>query len=177
MRLPTLYQFFRHQVSRGFRARGLAEPATIDYVSDILARFAHTRHLYLLLDDDGRPLEHIVDMLLLLNRAEGGEGSRPDAARGKLVNRHIGEYTLFMSGLFRDRLTARGELDYYLTHGSGAYWRCADYEINPGRRLLYRRLHDDFERISDTLDMIRRTQFPLTTSASGNNFLQAIWRV
>lgn len=177
MQMPTLYQFFRHQVSRGFRAHGIAEPATVDYVSDVLTRFAHIRNLYPLFDEDGRPLEHIVDMLVALERAEGRDGGRADRARGKTINRHIGEYTLFMSGLFRERLTARGELDYYLAHGSGAYGRAAGGEINPARRRLYQRLHDDFARISDSLDHMRRVQFPLAEAPSGENILKALWRV
>ena len=63
MRLPSLYQFFRHQVSHGFHRHGIAEPATVDYVSDILARFAQRRQFHALRDANGRPLEYIVDML------------------------------------------------------------------------------------------------------------------
>lgn len=175
MRLPSLYQFFRHQVSHGFHRHGIAEPATVDYVSDILTRFAHTRLLYALRDTTGQPLEYIVDMLEARRLAEGGEAGPTDHARGRFILRHLGEYTLFMSGLYRDRLRRRGELDYYLAHGSSAYWRCADYEMNPRQRQVYRHLHHDFGRISNTLDNMRREQFPLPPSA--DNVLTAFWRV
>ncbi len=177
MRVPMLYHFFRRQVSRGFHAHGIAEPAAVDYVSDVLTRFAHIRHLYPLFDDDGRPIEHIVDMLLALERAEGREGGRAERVRGMAINRHIGEYALFMSGLFRERLTARGELGYYLAHGSNAYARAAGSETNPARRRLYQRLHDDFGRISDSLDHMRRVQFPLAMAPSGENILKTMWRL
>ena len=175
MRLPSLYQFFRHQVSHGFHRHGIAEPATVDYVSDILTRFAHTRLLYALRDTTGQPLEYIVDMLEARRLTEGGEAGPADHARGRFILRHLGEYTLFMSGLYRDRLRRRGELDYYLAHGSSAYWRCADYEMNPRQRQVYRHLHHDFGRISNTLDNMRREQFPLPPSA--DNVLTAFWRV
>lgn len=175
MRLPSLYQFFRHQVSHGFHRDGIAEPATVDYVSDILTRFAQTRQLYALQDASGRPLEYIVDMLAAWHLAQGGENSVTNPAHGRSILRHLGEYTLFMSGLFRERLMARGELDYYLAHGSSAYWRCADYELNPRQRQVYWHLHNDFGRISGTLDNMRREQFPLTASA--DNVLTAFWRV
>ncbi|MBI5782532.1 MAG: hypothetical protein HZA69_02195, partial [Gammaproteobacteria bacterium] len=93
MRLPSLYQFFRHQVSHGFHRHGIAEPATVDYVSDILARFAQLRHLYALQDTEGRPLEYIVDMLEAWRQNEAVSPSR-----GRFILRHLGEYTLFMSG-------------------------------------------------------------------------------
>lgn len=175
MRLPSLYQFFRHQVNHGFHRHGIAEPATVDYVSDVLTRFAQMRQLYALQDSSGRPLEYIVDMLEAWHQAQGGESGVTSPVRGRFILRHLGEYTLFMSGIFRERLKARGELDYYLAHGSSAYWRCADYEVNPRQRQLYRHLHHDFGRISSTLDDMRRVQFPLSPSA--DNVLTAFWRV
>lgn len=170
MRLPSLYQFFRHQVGHGFHRHGITQPATVDYVSDILARFAQLRQLYALRDAEGRPLEYIVDMLEAWH-----QDAAAGPARGRFVLRHLGEYTLFMSGLFRDRLRQRGELDYYLAHGSSAYWRCADGELNPRQRQVYWHLHQDFGHISNTLDDMRREQFPLPPSA--DNLLIAFWRI
>lgn len=174
MRTPTLYQFFRHQLGRGFAAHGLNEPATIDYVSEVLARFAHTHGLYAVTDTHGRPLEHVVDFLLA---ARGDETRRLDRTRRRSILRHLGEYTLFMSGLFRERLRARGELNYYLAQGASAYWQCADIEPQPGPRQLFRRLHSDFARISDTLDDMRSTRFPLPRPPTAANMLAAVWRV
>ncbi len=176
MPVPTLYQFFRHQVRHGFLAHGLAEPTVVDYISDILSRFAETRALYALQDSGGQPLEYIVDMLEEWLRAQGSEGGAASPSRERFVMRHLGEYTLFMSGLFRERLKKRGELNYYLAHGRSAYWRCADHEAHPPRRQLYWRLHHDFGRISNTLDHMRHEQFPLTAPPSGN-LLMAFWRV
>jgi hypothetical protein len=170
MRLPSLYQFFRHQVNHGFHLHGIAEPATVDYVSDILARFAQVRQFYALRDADGQPVEYLVDMLEAWQKANG-----ETACRGRFFLRHLGEYTLFMSGIFRERLMARGELDYYMAHGRSAYWRCADCEMNPQQRKVYWHLHQDFGRISNTLDNMRRVQFPLPTSP--DNMLTAFWRV
>lgn len=173
MRLPTLYQFFRHQVSHVFNRQGIIESATVDYVSEILTRFADTRRLYPLHDVSGRPLEYIIDMLEAWQDTEGDASS---TVRRRFVLRHVGEYALFMSGLFRDRLRRRGELNYYLAHGSSAYWRCADCELNPRQRQVYWHLHHDFGKISGTLDSMRHEQFPLS-SPSLENILGAFWRV
>lgn len=174
MRVPSLYQFFRHQLQHGFQAHGLKSgPPTVDYVSEVLTRFADTRAAYSLHDDDGRPLEHIVDMLAVW--AQTQEQGRARAHEGAIV-RHIGEYTLFMSGLFRERVTARGELEYYVAQGRSAYWRSADYEINPARRQLFRRLYQDFAPISDILDYLRRVQFPLRATGTPHDPLAAYWR-
>ena len=175
MKLPSLYQFFRHQVNHGFHRHGISQPATADYVSDILVRFAHTRRLYALQSAAGQPLEYIVDMLEEWRLAQGGENNSRSLVRERFILRYLGEYTLFMSGLFRDRLRRRGELGYYLAHGSSAYWHCADFEVNPRQRQVYSHLHQEFGRISNTLDDMRRVQFPLAPSA--DNMLMAFWRV
>lgn len=178
MRLPSLQQFFRHQLQQGFQACGLTPaPGTIDYVSDVLAEFAHTRGFHALRDKEDRPIEYIVDMLTTWQEAQEGTKGRRDIAREQVVMRYIGDYALFMSGLFRDRIKARGELSYYVAHGRTAFWRSADYEVNPQQRQTYRRLYQDFNPISDILDYLRRVQFPLTGRAGSDNLLAAYWRV
>lgn len=174
MRVPSLYQFFRRQLQYGFGQQGMAEPATVDYVSDLLARFAYTRALYLVRNADGLPLENIAGMLTEWRAAQGGMDAPRDRARETLVVRHIGEYTLFMSGLFRERVRARGQLDYYLAHGSSAFRYCAALEHHPGRAHLFQRLHADFRRISGALDHMRRCQFPM---ASASSPLAAWWQI
>jgi hypothetical protein len=173
MRLPTLHQFFRHQISQGFASHGLSEPNTIDYISEVLARFAQTRALYAVADADGRPLEHIVDFLC----AARDDGARPtDRARRRSVMCHLGEYTLFMSGLFRERLRRRGELKYYMEQGSTAYGECAGVEPQASRRQLFQRVHRDFVRIADTLDDMRHDQLGLSLPANAENLVTALWR-
>lgn len=174
MRVPSLHQFFRHQLQPGFRAGGIDEPATIDYVSDVLARFAETRVLYAVAGADGKPLQYIVDFLAERQRAEGGDGGRADYARARTLTRHLGEFALFMSGMFRERLVRRGELPYYLAQGAGAYWNCADVELHPTRRRVYRQMHGHFRDIADALDGLRRTRLPLAP-ASTPDPVAAFW--
>jgi hypothetical protein len=175
MKLPTLHQFFRRQIQRGFQTFGIAEPETADYVSEILARFAHTRALYPMRDLDGRTLEHIIDMLQERYRAQNSGLGRRDVGRERMITRHIGEYTLFMSGLFRERVQARGQLNYYFAHGSSAYWQCADGEPNNYRQRVYRRLHYSFAQVSNVLDYVRRKQLP-TNQSDSEQMLAAFWR-
>ena len=146
MGIPTLYQFFRHQVQHGFHHHGLSQAATVDYVSDILARFAQTRALYGVQDSAGKPLEYIVDMLEAWRQAQGGDGGSSSPSRERFVSLHLGEYTLFMSGLFRERLKTRGQLDYYMAHGSSAFWRCAGYMWSLSSNSWYFRLSRIFFR-------------------------------
>jgi hypothetical protein len=164
---PTLCQYFRHQLAHRFEERDLAAPQVLDYVSEVLARFAHTRALYPFSDDGGRPLEHIVDLL--------AAGNKAGRAQAREIVRHIGEYTLFMSGLFRQRLRKRGELEYYLDQGSGAFGRCASNEPSPPRRQLYGRMHRQFRTISGALDELRRSPAPVPADTPAP-ILAALWR-
>jgi hypothetical protein len=174
VRIPTLYQFFRHQVQRGLHDCGLHEPGTIDYVSEVLTRFAETRSLHAVTDRDGRPIEYLVDFLAEQARALDAR----NRARAEALTRHLGEYALFMSGFFRERLTRRGELNYYLARGASAYGQCADHERHPPRRQVFRRVHENFSSIANTLDHMRRQQLPLAAreGASAPHPLAPFWR-
>jgi hypothetical protein len=156
MSTPTLAQFFRHQLARVLADAGFAHPTALDYVSDLLARFARPQALYPY-SRDGRPVEHLVDLWSLYRAAQ----SEPGRARARQVLHHVGEYALFMSGLFRERLCRRGELEYYLDQGASAYSHCAVHEPLPPRRSLFHGLHRHFRAVSGSLDRLRRQHWPL----------------
>jgi hypothetical protein len=172
---PSLYQFFRHQLHNAFGQLGLSEPVLVDYVSELLARFAHTRTLYAVRDREGRPLERLAE---LFAQCAGCDGQTPDWRRRCVVLRHIGEYALFMSGLFRERLLARGQFGYYCASGGEAFGRCAYYEVNPARQALFRRLHQRFTHIADGLHRFARHE-PLAPppAISAHTLMAALWRV
>lgn len=161
MTSPTLAQFFRHQLVRVL-AEGRPEDApALDYISDLLARFARPQALHPF-TAEGRPLEHLVDLWSAYRAALADP--RQGRARARLVLCHVGEYALFMSGLFRERLRRRGELDYYLDQGASAYSHCAGIEPLPPRRRLFQHLHRDFREVSSSLNHLRQRHWPLTDS-------------
>lgn len=177
MLVPSLYQFFRRQLQYGLHAQGLAEPATVEYVSEMLARFARTPAMYLIRDDDGRPIESLVGLMIEWRRAQGWDDTQADTGREAVVARHIGEYALFMSGLFRDRLAARGQLRYYQSHGRSAFGHCAGREFNPNRARVFWRLSQQFEQVSTALNHIREKQPAARAEApTAWSPLDALWK-
>ena len=175
MRIPSLYQFFRRQLQQGFASSGIDDLPALDYVSDMLTRFSRTQQLYPITSSNGETLEHIVDFTIEARRAQGWDGHRPDRARELMVTRHIGEYTLFMSGLFRERLQARRELDYYYSHGRSAYLQCADFTHNPNSSQLFRNLATNFPTVANILASLRQ-QLPTTLSQTATlSPLAAMW--
>jgi hypothetical protein len=174
MLVPSLQQFFRRQVRQGFGHCGLGQAATVEYVGDVLTRFAYTQALYLIRGGDGRPIEQIAGLLMEWRVSQGGLDRPANRGREALVVRHIGEYALFMSGLFRIRLAARGQLGYYLAHGRGAYGECAAREPNPVQARVFQEMYRDFERIAHALDHMRCRQWPLPAASASP--LRACWR-
>jgi len=168
---PTLYQFFHRHIQHGFKRAGLAEPTTVAYVSDLLVRFARTDALYPLSDKEERPLTTLVQFL-----TEQRAAQKEDRAREMIIVRHLAEYTLFMSGFFRDRLRARGQLSYYTDHGVSAFGQTAGLERNTGKARVYWRLQHNFARIAEAVDDIRRRQLPLEGEPLDTP-LTALWRM
>src|SRR5207249_12232871 len=75
-------------------ALGVGDPALIDYLSEMLCRFSHIDMLYCLSGADGRRLEEVADMLL------AAEGLPPEGRTPRETYRHVGDFTLFWSGLY-----------------------------------------------------------------------------
>jgi len=96
---------FREASSWAFQHGQFPEPEARDaklrrYLSEeLLTRFLHVDQLYRLRDARGRPLADVAEMLL--------EGEAPGASaelRALSVQRHVGDYTLFILGLFPESL-------------------------------------------------------------------------
>lgn len=87
------------------------EPELQWYLSeDLLTRFLHVDQLYRLRDARGKPLADVAEMLI------SGEATGVSAELHALtVQRHIGDYTLFITGLFPESLARIGR-----------HWRCKD---------------------------------------------------
>ena len=62
----------------------------------MLARFTRADRLFAIRDAGGNRIESVVEMLLALDEVPS------DVAREQAFFRHLGDYTLFMSGIFRE---------------------------------------------------------------------------
>lgn len=99
-----LRHFFTDMVRRRFDADiRLPDPRLAAYVSGLLVDFTHVDNLYLIRDSRGRRLEDVGEMLLESNPLL--EASSFD--REREVRKHVGDYVLFMTGLFPESLQGR----------------------------------------------------------------------
>ncbi|NKE70437.1 hypothetical protein [Candidatus Manganitrophus noduliformans] len=139
-----------------------SDPLVTDYISNLLLYFTRTDCLYAIRNSRGNRIDTVAEMLMegdILLRARTIE-------REWEVHRHIGDYTLFMSGLFPEylkRLKSGKKIEHpdflidYVRVGKKSYRRAA--EFNYGRfkewTPLYRKLAEHFEICIAGLGLIR----------------------
>src|SRR5438093_467974 len=134
---------------------GVGDDTIAAYLAEVMAEFARTDRLYHLRAPGGARLESVVEMLGLGPPTPGPAGTRA-------FHRYVGDFALFMSGLFRSFVERGGYLGYYLAEGARAYARTsalAEGEPRAGR-VLYRELSVRFEYYAGALDYLRKVRFP-----------------
>lgn len=155
---PTLLRFFRRELARIVADAESPSQETIDYLSRMLSRFVVTSALF----PEGCRGEAMVAVADILGEAEacrGVEGidSYDPFGEARWV-RHLGDYTLFMTGLFRERVERRAGVRFYVDVGRHAYHRAADFEavLDRRRSRLFAELAETFELCVATLTTFRR---------------------
>jgi hypothetical protein len=134
---------------------GMADPGLIDYLSMLLARFVHVADIQRLGPE--RTLEQVADMLLEASALPTGRTCRE-------VHRHIGDFTLFWTGVYPEALKRlRGMLrkDHFIDYceqGKRSYWIASTYEGDPfvDEAPVLRRLSQQFELCAWGLSQVRK---------------------
>src|SRR4029453_19176037 len=102
IRAVELRAFFDRALRASFHDLALGNDPASPYLADLLTRFARTENLYPRGVTLPR-LETVVDMLLETETVwEDAQHFRPE--HEVTVSRHIGDFTLFMTGIFRERV-------------------------------------------------------------------------
>jgi hypothetical protein len=145
-----LDRFFRGLAEHAFHGQlGVVDPPLVEYVSTLLVRFIRA---------DG------LQPLPALNAVAGEEvarmrGGLPLPADDAAVEdyRHIGDYTLFWTGLYPEALRRVQQLDYRLA-GKRAYWIASTLEPDDAaaERLLLERLSHEYDVCVAGLAEVRR---------------------
>ena len=121
MQSGLLPRFFDRVTRQTFRDLALDDPPVVLYLADLLTRFARTEALYTLRELPTRRLDTVADSLLAIGQAWGLDSPDFNPAAEPALRRHIGDYTLFMTGLFPERVQRAASMGYYVTEGKRAY--------------------------------------------------------
>ena len=98
----TLRQFFSALVEKHFTEEaGVRDEQVMHYVSNLLTDFCETEHLFQLCNAQGRALNDVGEMML---EADPVYGPAPSFDRERQVRKHIGDYTLFFTGMFPESI-------------------------------------------------------------------------
>src|ERR1700682_2871149 len=93
-----LQHLFEDLVGRHYAEEiGLRDPQLIAYVSHLLSEFCEADQLFKVRDAAERPLADVGDMLL---ESDPVYGRAPSFDRERQVRKHIGDFTLFFTGMF-----------------------------------------------------------------------------
>ncbi|HXR06778.1 MAG TPA: hypothetical protein VN765_05580 [Candidatus Acidoferrum sp.] len=93
--------YFYVLVRHVLRQAGIPDRPVADYVAEMLAEFSHAERSRLVAPGPAGPLDYFFDMLAALQTA--------DDRAAFCLRAHIGNQSLFLSGVFPDRIRHRAE--------------------------------------------------------------------
>jgi hypothetical protein len=140
---------------------GLCEPALLDYITDLLTAFIHVEQINTLHDGSGRSLQDVAEAL---SEIEARSGPSTGLARQRELYRHIGDYTLFWTGVYPENLRrmhrreSRDSLLDYLDQGKRSYAIASELsdDTTMPPALVLQSLSDQFEYCVYGLGLVRK---------------------
>ncbi|HEY3174574.1 MAG TPA: hypothetical protein VGK94_02305 [Candidatus Polarisedimenticolia bacterium] len=154
-----LTELFETITERNFHRIGLTGRELPHYAASVLEDFVHVDRLYRIRDVRGRKIEDVGEMLLegdLRHRARSLERERD-------VRKHIGDFTLFFTGMFPEQIKSRRNwwrldrwLDWIQT-GKESYRIVGEFDLGPfaEEAPLYKRLAEQYEFMVVGLNLVR----------------------
>jgi hypothetical protein len=119
--------YFYILVRQVLRRSDIRDRAVADYVAEVLAEFSRAERARCVVPGQAAPLDYFFDMLAALQTA--------DDRTSFFIRVHIGNYSLFLSGVFPDRIRFRAEtrgfpdLRYYEGLGRTQYRVASDHRL------------------------------------------------
>jgi hypothetical protein len=152
----SLHRLFRGLTEYAFMTElGIGDPPLVGYVAELLASFVPTQGIWRLRDQQGRQLIQVTAMLAAAEAAS-------DAARRRECHRHVGDFTLFWTGVYPEalaKLRGRGSADAlidYQQQGKHSYYVASTLSDGSDQRSVLRRLSEQFELCAFGLSRVRR---------------------
>src|SRR6267154_1608186 len=119
--------YFYILVRHVFRRSDIQDRTVADYVAEVLAEFAHAQRSRCVVPGQKNPLDYFFEMLTALSTA--------DDRTSFLIRVHIGNHSLFLSGVFPERIRFRAEmrgfpdLKYYEGLGRTHFRMVSDHRL------------------------------------------------
>jgi len=119
--------YFYILVRNVLRRSGITDRAVADYVAEVLTEFARAEQMRCVMPGQSNVLDYFFEMLAALQTA--------DERTSFHIRVHIGNHSLFLSGVFHERVRYRAEqrgfpdLKYYEALGRSQYRAASDHRL------------------------------------------------
>ncbi len=119
--------YFYVLVRQVFKRSGLEDRVIADYVAEVLAEHSRMENTRCVVPGNPKPLDYFFEMVTALQTA--------DEHTGFYIRTHIGNHSLFLSGIFPERIRYRAEykgapdLKYYEALGRTNYRVASDHRL------------------------------------------------
>ena len=143
------------------RDLGLCDSTVQDYVANILTEFCKCEQLFKIRDANNRILHDVGEMML---EADPVYGPAPSFDRERQVRKHIGDYTLFLSGMFPESINhyrlRRARLENFIDFvkaGKESYYIVSKFDQFEYANLapLFAKLAREFESCVYGLNLVK----------------------
>ena len=155
---------------------GLRDTDVRAYVANMLAEFCELDNLLKIRNAAGRSLDDVGELLL---ESDPIFGPAPSFDRERQVRKHIGDYTLFFTGMFPEAINhfrlRRQRLENFVDFmkaGKESYYIVSKFEYFEYAKVapLFAKLADEFERCVYGLNLVKNElaemQHPIQRRAS-----------
>jgi hypothetical protein len=157
-----LQQFFVEIVGRHYAEEiGLRDPQIVAYVAHLLSEFCESEELFKIRNENNKPVTDVGEMLIESNPVFG---PAPSFDRERQVRKHIGDYTLFFTGMFPEsinRLRLRHDrlenfVDW-MKAGKESYYIVSKFEHFEYEKVapLFGKLSNHFEQCVYGLNLVK----------------------
>jgi len=157
-----LQELFTELVHHHFdRDIGLRDAEMQDYIANVLSEFCEVEQLFKLQNEQGRRLSDVGEMLL---EADPVYGPAPSFDRERQVRKHIGDYTLFYTGMFPESINRfrlrKNRLENFVDFikaGRESYYIVSKFDCFEYAKVapLFRKLAENFEECMVGLNMVK----------------------
>jgi len=165
LRVSTRFYFYiliRHV----FRRSDIQDRAVADYVAEVLAEFARTERARCVVPGQSNPLDYLFEMLTALKTA--------DDRTSFFIRVHIGNHSLFLSGVFPERIRFRAEmrgfpdLKYYEGLGRTHFRMASDHRLAQKYEVakIYNTLAERFQATRRALNDVADRLFSIDANYS-----------
>ena len=156
-----LRQFFQDVVERNYDEAGVRSAEVQCYVANLLTEFCESETLYKIRNAQDRRLSDMGEMLL---EADPVYGPAPSFDRERQVRKHIGDYSLFFTGMFPESINhlrlRRARLENFIDivrAGKESYFIVSKFEHFEYAKVapLFRRMAQEFEQLVYGLNQVK----------------------